>query len=612
MPDVIANRYRIDRPLEAGAAAFQAFDLQLSRAVVVKILPVHRLREAHFARQIYQEAVAAARLAHPNLVGVYDVVENGAHALGGRAEPDPFMVLEWVPGRDLRAYLASREPLPSEDLTDPFGRKLDLMIQVCRGLHYGHEQGLTHGSVNPENIRVTAAGEVKILNFGITPFRQNPPVNHLSPEQLQGQAKPDRTSDVFSLGVVLYQLLFGIHPFAGEREEATRSRILRGEYTPIESLLPGSSGQLIEIVSRTVSRCPGDRFRDCKLLESELKALRSRLAEEKEECRARLVSLRAALKKDARSHNPGQVRLFDLAVLESADPSSADYEHLLRSCNELAVVIDRLRAQAHIEKVLDSAESQAISGELEAALASVGDVLRNDPGNTRARALEAVIRRRREVASLLEEARQAEAASDVAMGCLLALQAAQLDPGAADAKAEFERMQALLRQRGGHQPARTVSSELQPGKGAGRSCVGLNPRFLARVASVFGILLVLVGVWLALSREGSGPAPVSARNAAVRDRSQAPRQATVSLDVVPWAKVDSIVDLKDGKSVRHEALESPCTFRLPAGRYAITVSHPEFGSRLLRVDVRDGVTNRVNATLLSEPQLEKEVHRVPR
>jgi hypothetical protein len=81
------------------------------------------------------------------------------------------------------------------------------------------------------------------------------------------------------------------------------------------------------------------------------------------------------------------------------------------------------------------------------------------------------------------------------------------------------------------------------------------------------------------------------------------------LDVVPWAKVDSIVDLKDGKPVAHEELETPCTFRLPAGRYAMTVSHPEFGSRLVQVEVKGGITNRVKLSLLSEPQLEKEVHR---
>jgi hypothetical protein len=76
---------------------------------------------------------------------------------------------------------------------------------------------------------------------------------------------------------------------------------------------------------------------------------------------------------------------------------------------------------------------------------------------------------------------------------------------------------------------------------------------------------------------------------------------------VPWAKVDSIIDLKDGKAVKHEALESPCTFQLPEGRYAMTISHPDFGSRLLRFEVRKGITSRVRLYLLSEPQLEKEV-----
>jgi len=623
VPELIANRYRIDRPLDVGAVAFQAYDLQLSRSVVVKCLPAHRTREPRFARQFYQEATAAARLTHPNLVGVYDVCENGAHAPDGKPNgPDPFMVLEWVAGSDLRAYLATRESLPSDEVDDSFERRLNFLIEVCRGLHHGHEQGVIHRSVNPENIRVTPTGHAKILNFGITPFRKPASRRYLSPEQLEGQAKPDRRSDLFSLGVVLYELLFGVHPFEAETEDATASRILGGKYRGAEDLLPGCAGELSEIVNRLLARDPAERFEDGKLLESELRRLRSRLGEEKEACRTRLVSLRAALKKDTRSQNPGQARLFDLAVLESADPSSEDYEHLLRSCNELGGVIERVKRQAQIEKMIDSAEADANAGQFEAAFALLADVIRADPGNARAQSLETKLRRRKEVSSLLQEARQSEAEHDVAMACILALQAVQLDPDASDARAEFERLQAVLRIRKEQAQLPVAVSESRAEENVGliprapaparAPARFLGSRFLSRVVPILGVLLLLGFVWIALTREGPGPAPVSARNVPVRNvpaatKAQAPRFSTVSLDVVPWAKVDSITDLKDGKPVEHEELEAPCTFRLPVGRYSMTVSHPEFGSRLLRMEVKDGITNVVKLSLLSGPQLEKEV-----
>jgi len=197
-----------------------------------------------------------------------------------------------------------------------------------------------------------------------------------------------------------------------------------------------------------------------------------------------------------------------------------------------------------------------------------------------------------------------------------------MDPDAVDARAEFERMQAILRQRKEQSLALSRATEVGP-VASRRARIGptgnrvrtrlFKSRLLPRVAAVFGLLLLLGLGWVALTRNGPGPSPVSARNVPAKPkpqpagRAEAPPLAIVSLDVVPWAKVDSIVDLEDGKPVKHEELESPCTFRLPVGTYAMAVSHPEFGSRLVRVEVREGVTNEVKLSLLSTPQLEKEV-----
>lgn len=616
MSELIANRYRVDRPLDVDAAAFQAFDLQLNRTVVVKIWPSQRLTEARLARLFYREATASAGLTHPNIVSVYDVCD-GANVGGAKAnEGAPYVVMEWVGGADLKAYIATREPLPSEEASDPFERKLDLLIELCRGLDYGHEQGLIHGSLDPENIRVTPLGRPKILNFGIAPVTKRPFAYYGSPEQLEGRSTLDKTSDLFSLGVILYELLLGVHPFRQDSEEATKAKILAAEYRPADVLLPGVANELIEMVKRSLARNPEDRYPDCKALKNDLKALRGRLTQEKEQCRGWLVSLRAALKKDTRSHQPGQARLFDLAVLESADPTVDDYEQLLSSCNELSAVIDRVKHQTQIEKLIDSAEGEAIAGEFESASALLADVLQRDPGNARAESVQAVTRRRKEVRGLLQEAHQAEGSGDVAMACVLALQATQLDPDAWEARAEFERMQASLRQRKEQALASLPPADLQPGE-SGTRMPGARlfalprllaaPRVFSRAVAILGLLLLLGIFWLAFTRPETGPAPVSARNVPVQTKTQPAPQGFVSLDVVPWAKVESIIDLRDGRSLAHEQLESPCTFPLPAGRYAVTVSHPQFGSRLLHLDVKSGTTNKVKLYLVSGSQLEKEI-----
>jgi len=624
VPELIANRYRINCPLESGATAFQAFDLQLTRTVVIKTLP-QRVREQRLARQFLQEAKAAARLTHPNLVGIYDVYENGASDQAKRPNgPDPFVVMEWVSGSNLRAYLSGREPLPSEEVDDPFERKLDLLVQVCRALQYGHEQGLIHRSLTPENIRVTPGREAKILNFGITPFRKtNSRWLYCSPEQLEGHADLDRRSDIFNLGIILYELLFGTHPFGGETEEGTKSRILASQYSPVDDLLPGAASQLTEIVQRSLARDPDARFADCSLLETELKALRNGLEQEKEECRSRLISIRTALKKDTRSRHPADSSLYDLALLESADPNSEEYEHLLRSCKELGGVVERLQRQAQSHDAIDAAEQEANTGGLEAASARIAEVLRTDPGNPGALAAEEKIQRRKQVRTLLGEARQAEAAQDVGLACVLALQAVQLDPEATDARAEFDRMQTILRQRKEESLALSRTADVEPVISLGLRrrapafdqppTTAFTRRPLVRGVAILALLLLLGVGWVAVTRNGPGASPVSARNAPAQPKPEtpgpttAPREAIVSLDVVPWANVVSIIDLSNGRPVSHGYLESPCTFRLHPGRYAITVSHPEFGSRLVPVEVREGITNEVRVSLLSKPELEKEI-----
>ncbi|RPI27147.1 MAG: PEGA domain-containing protein [Acidobacteria bacterium] len=543
MSELIANRYRIDSTLQDNRSVYQAFDQQLNRTVAIKIWPFSRPDVAR-AEQFLREATAAARLTHPNVVAVYDVGEHTRGRKAGRSVP--FMVMEHVPGHSLRHYLAGNLPLPSEDGSDPFRRKLDLLIHICRGVHYGHEQGLVHGTLTPDNIGVLSAVEVKIFNFGIAPVTGASPVRYLSPEQVAGETI-DRRSDVFCLGVLLCEVFFGVHPFHAETEEATRSRIAAGDPWPVRDLLPAWAAGFGEILARSLAPKPDDRFSDCRTLQTALK------------------------------------RVGDQVASESPQPGDS--------------------------------------------------LIRMDD-----------LRKRQEFETLLKEAQAAQAGGDVELASILALQAFQLEPRSSDALELFERTRSALRDKsrtkvaassGPSSPEASLTAHLtarqleagqnesssglpaisgNPGEaeesadsltepsGYGRAHVLLGLRVLRAFAPVLGLLLFAGGVWFITDRNDRGATPVKASPVAARP---AAAPGTVSLDILPWAKVDSIVNLKDGRELPFEELETPCTFSLPAGRYSVTVSHPEFGSRLLRLEVTSGRVTTVQHSLLSERELNK-------
>jgi hypothetical protein len=579
MSGLIANRYRIDSLLEYGGTVYQAFDVPLGRTVAIKMIPGHRLEETEIVEGFQQQAAAAARLAHSNVVRVYDVTEHETRRQGTK-NSQPVIVMEYVPGRNLLHYIRQREALPSENLDDPFDRKLDIVVQVCRGLHHGHEQGMVHGAINPQNIRVTPAGEARILNFGIAPVGEASVRRYMSPEQLEAGAGIDRRSDVFSLGVVLYELLALVPPFAVEPT---------GEFQPIEVHLPDSAPELIEAVNRSLARDPADRFPDCKAFETALTAVRHRVPREEDRGAARL-----------------------------------DEEGGRR-----------------VRETLNSARAAGDEGYFEWALALLDDVLRSDPGNEEAASLRATVlvgkERREKAAGLLEQAREAQSGGEVAAAGLLALEAWKLDPRSGDAEKLFEQTQAALRgRREGkelprdhrvsrmtgltalRQPPEPASEpeELPSGEAAEFPEPGSSDwtegdsrprswasRFSRVIVPLLGLALLAGGVWLAI-RDETGPTPVTASPGAP---ALTPAPGTVALDIVPWSTVESIIRVSDGRAMEHEELETPCVLSLPAGEYLLTVSHPEFGSHRLPLDVRSGELTSVEYSLLSLQEMQEEL-----
>jgi serine/threonine-protein kinase len=257
---VFNNRYRVLAQIAGGgmAVVYKAHDTVLNRVVAVKVLRDSFAQDVDFRARFQHEAQAAANLGHPNIVTVYDYGQDGAQS---------YIVMEYVEGRDLKTVIRSEAPL----LLD---RALDLMIQACAALGAAHRAGLVHCDVKPQNVLVTNDGRVKVTDFGIArAMSASVPQNvetvwgtphYFSPEQAAGEP-PTPASDVYSLGVVLYEMLAGRVPFDADNHTDLAMQHLRDEPPPLTALNPGIPIQIEQIINKAMSKEAPNRYRTADL-----------------------------------------------------------------------------------------------------------------------------------------------------------------------------------------------------------------------------------------------------------------------------------------------------------------------------------------------------------
>jgi hypothetical protein len=252
------HRARIGRYLVTGrigrggmGTVYRARDEVLEREVAVKVLTVEGALDAESRRRFEVEAKAAARLQHPNIVTVYEL---------GEDRGIPFIAMELLSGVDLDSLLRSGEEIALQE-------KLEVLVQVCRGLEYAHERSIVHRDIKPSNIRLLDDGTAKILDFGIAKLGGTQltksgmmvgTIHYMSPEQIRG-APLTGQSDLFSVGVILYELVAGRRPFAGEASTEILYRIV---HDPPQALGAGGdrSGPAIEsLVDRLLAKDPAQR-----------------------------------------------------------------------------------------------------------------------------------------------------------------------------------------------------------------------------------------------------------------------------------------------------------------------------------------------------------------
>lgn len=254
---VLANRYQLLQTLGSGgmAVVYRAKDLTLERYVAVKLLRPDFSKDEGFRKRFHQEAKAAANLSHPNIVTVHDFGLDGDRL---------FIIMEYIPGINLKAMIREKNVIPIDEA-------LDLIIQASNGIGYAHRAGLIHCDIKPHNMLVSPDGRLKVTDFGIaralttiTPDEKNTYVwgspQYLSPEQAVG-LPPSPASDVYSLGVVLYEMLTGKLPFySKDASELTR---MHKEVFPISArnINPQIPQALDQIILKVLSKEQTSRYR---------------------------------------------------------------------------------------------------------------------------------------------------------------------------------------------------------------------------------------------------------------------------------------------------------------------------------------------------------------
>ena len=267
---LIAGKYRILEELGRGGmgVVYKAVDIKLERTVALKFLSPQLTSNQEAKERFIHEAQAASALDHPHICTVYEI---------GEFEGEMFIAMAYVEGQSLRRKIEQGPPKIEE--------ALDLSIQVAEGLHEAHEKGIVHRDIKSANIMVTPKGQAKIMDFGVaklagrTRFTQTGmtmgTAAYMSPEQAKGE-KVDRRTDIWSLGVVLYEMATGQLPFKGDHEQAVVYSILNEEPEPMTGLRTGVPMELERIVSKALAKDPASRYQHIDEMPVDLKAVKER------------------------------------------------------------------------------------------------------------------------------------------------------------------------------------------------------------------------------------------------------------------------------------------------------------------------------------------------
>ena len=273
----IGGRYRLEEVVGRGSSStvYRAFDVVLERVVAVKLMHLARAEDANQLERFRREARAMARLVHPNIVSVIDAGEQELGGEVGAAEGTscaPYIVFEYVEGETLGARIRREGPLEIQ-------QALAYAIEIGRGLQAAHERGIVHRDVKPQNVLLSEEGGAKVSDFGIARTlseegltlggRVLATTDYVSPEQALGEPVTGQ-SDVYSLGVVLFEMLTGTLPFKAPSPVAVAMRHVREELPDVQTLRPEVSAATAAVVERATAKSPDRRYASARAMVEDL------------------------------------------------------------------------------------------------------------------------------------------------------------------------------------------------------------------------------------------------------------------------------------------------------------------------------------------------------
>jgi predicted Ser/Thr protein kinase len=558
---VVASRYEILEPLGRGGMGmvYRAHDRTLDEEVALKVLRSEVARDADMARRFRQEIKLARKVRHANVCGIHEYGEDGDLR---------FIAMEFIRGVDLRQVLERRGALPA-------GEAFAVAIQIADGLDAIHEAGIIHRDLKTPNIMVDDRGRIRLMDFGIAKLANREATlgatafgvvvgtpEYMSPEQARGE-KVDFRSDVYALGIVIFELFTGKVPFRGETPIATIFKHIQEEPPLRAAALPPA---LVPILEKALAKKSADRQADVRVVSEELKAARATVPE------GRLLPpvIRSATL---------ELPLVDASLETQPTPVPSRVPTEVR-----AVVPDEAEEQARLEAERAAVETRR-SDEAAAARAA-------EEAQRKEAARQAAEARRREeqaTARAAEEARKAEAAARKAEAARQAEEARRLEAErkaerarqaeaqkqAARAQAQEERRRADERKRAeadARARARAAAGEAAP-RSRGPMVAAIAAGCVAAVALV---------VWLAWPRPVPPTDPTATTLAAVDPAEPQPTAVapvagagTLVVDAVPWGEVVEVKDADGRPQALAGSRSTPFLVALPAGAYTVSVRGPD-------------------------------------
>lgn len=265
---ILAGRYRLLEQIGFGGMAivYKAMDEITRHLVAVKVLRPEYNSDAEFVSRFQREAEAASKMTHHNIVNLLDVGMDGENR---------YLVMEYVQGKTLKDVIREKGKL-SESVAG------QIAVRILSALQHAHSNGIIHRDIKPQNILVHENGHVKVADFGIARIANAPTltkgdnvmgsVHYFSPEQARGEAA-DVTSDIYSVGVVLYEMLTGRVPYEGENPVAVAMQHIHGEPIPIRQIAPEVSGMMVHVCMTAMSKNPAYRYQSARDMATDLRAV---------------------------------------------------------------------------------------------------------------------------------------------------------------------------------------------------------------------------------------------------------------------------------------------------------------------------------------------------